>query len=136
MQHTNAKRPGQSMLLVVGILKIIVGAFGLLGAILLMTGEAAFSAAMGDLFEVNTMLGGVLTAISSVALLLAGVAACVLRQKAAHAKTLVVIGVLAAIVIGVLTLVGGGLSLMLVVELVLPALYLVGAFRNLNATQA
>lgn len=130
---------GSGFLKVTGILMIIGGAIALIVAIIAIIGIAALAyISDGELAMGLLYVSGVLTLLSAIAELIAGIIGVKNCKKPEKAKTCIVWGVIVAAlcVIGsILTVVGGSsfpvFSLLL--GLVLPVLYIIGAVKNKQA---
>ena len=131
MEQTTPK--GASFLKVTGILMIIGGGISLIVAIAALLGIAALAvlgASSGILYA-----AGVLTLVSAVAELVAGIIGVVNAKRSEKAGLCMAWGVLVAVlcVAGcVLTAVGGSdfPVLSLILGLVLPVLFIIGAAKN------
>ena len=131
MEQTTPK--GASFLKVTGILMIIGGGISLIVAIVALLGIAALAvlgASSGILYA-----AGVLTLVSAVAELVAGIIGVVNAKRSEKAGLCMAWGVIVAVlcVAGcVLTAVGGSdfPVLSLILGLVLPVLFIIGAAKN------
>ena len=127
---------GSGFLKVTGILMIIGGAISLIVAIVAIIGIAALVYVAGS--EINAGLlyaAGVILLVSAVAELIAGIVGVKNCKKPEKARTCVVWGVIVAVLCvagSVLTVVGGNSFpvFSLILGLVLPVLYIVGAIKN------
>ena len=127
---------GSGFLKVTGILMIIGGAISLIVAIVAIIGIAALVYVAGS--EINAGLlyaAGVISLVSAVAELIAGIVGVKNCEKPEKARTCVVWGVIVAVLCvagSVLTVVGGNSFpvFSLILGLVLPVLYIVGAIKN------
>ena len=127
---------GSGFLKVTGILMIIGGAISLIVAIVAIIGIAALVYVAGS--EINAGLlyaAGVISLVSAVAELIAGIVGVKNCKKPEKALTCVVWGVIVAVLCvagSVLTVVGGNSFpvFSLILGLVLPVLYIVGAIKN------
>ncbi|MBS7307760.1 MAG: hypothetical protein KIG43_06885 [Eubacteriales bacterium] len=127
---------GSGFLKVTGILMIIGGAISLIVAIVAIIGIAALVYVAGS--EINAGLlyaAGVISLVSAVAELIAGIVGVKNCKKPEKARTCVVWGVIVAVLCvagSVLTVVGGNSFpvFSLILGLVLPVLYIVGAIKN------
>ena len=127
---------GSGFLKVTGILMIIGGAISLIVAIVAIIGIAALVYVAGS--EINAGLlyaAGVISLVSAVAELIAGIVGVKNCKKPEKARTCVVWGVIVAVLCvagSVLTVVGGNdfPVFSLILGLVLSVLYIVGAIKN------
>ena len=127
---------GSGFLKVTGILMIIGGAISLIVAIVAIIGIAALVYVAGS--EINAGLlyaAGVISLVSAVAELIAGIVGVKNCKKPEKARTCVVWGVIVAVLCvagSVLAVVGGNSFpvFSLILGLVLPVLYIVGAIKN------
>ena len=127
---------GSGFLKVTGILMIIGGAISLIVAIVAIIGIAALVYVAGS--EINAGLlyaAGVISLVSAVAERIAGIVGVKNCKKPEKARTCVVWGVIVAVLCvagSVLTVVGGNSFpvFSLILGLVLPVLYIVGAIKN------
>ena len=127
---------GSGFLKVTGILMIIGGAISLIVAIVAIIGIAALVYVAGS--EINAGLlyaAGVISLVSAVAKLIAGNVGVKNCKKPEKSRTCVVWGVIVAVLCvagSVLTVVGGNSFpvFSLILGLVLPVLYIVGAIKN------
>lgn len=130
------KYKGTTILKVTGILMIIGGAVGFIFGLLAIAGASLLQAAVGSDLNLGLLLfASVLTVISSVVSLIAGILGVKNAARPDKAGLLIVFGVLTALfsVLGnVLTVMSGGAfsSTNLVLGLALPVVYLVGAYLN------
>lgn len=121
---------------VTGILMIIGGSISIILGIIAVVGVGALVILIGD--EANMgllMFGAVLVLVSAVVSLIAGIVGVKNAAKPEKAMTCIVYGILTAVlaVLGnILSVVGGAdfNVIGLAIGLVLPALYLIGAFQN------
>lgn len=142
-QQTNAPaaKKGTTFLKVTGILMIIGGAFSFIGAIIALVGIAAILALAGADSGVSGGIlyaSGALLLVGSVVELIAGIVGVVNCKKPEKANTCIVWGVLVAVLTVVsliLNAVGGGSFsfFSLLTGLVVPVLYIIGAFMNKKA---
>jgi len=121
------------LLKVAGILMIIGGAIGLIVAIIALLGVGLL-AAMGVNIGLLTF-AAVLALVSSIVSFIGGIVGVKNAAKPQKAMTCIVFGILAVIltIIGtILTMSGGGdfPVVSLLTGLVIPAVYLIGAFQN------
>ncbi len=123
-----------TLLKVTGILMIIGGAIGIIGGIIAIIGVGAFVAMVGG--SAGILIGGaILVLISAIVSLIAGIQGVKNADKPENANVCIMYG---SIVIGftilgsLLNVIGGkGFSFSsLLIGLVLPGLYLYGAFQN------
>ena len=121
---------------VTGILMIIGGAVGIIFGLIAVIGVGALVALLGtDANGGLLMFAAVLALVSAIVSLIAGIIGVANAAKPEKAMVCIVFGVLtvALSVLGnVLTIVGGGSfnGVGLVTGLVVPVLYLIGAFQN------
>jgi len=130
---------GNTLLKVAGILMIIGGSIGLIVGIIAVLGVGILVAALNALGESANqgllMFGAVLILLGAVIQFVAGIVGVKNAKKPEKAMVCIVFGILTVVVSllsNVLTVVGGGdFSIVsLGIGLVLPALYLIGAFQN------
>ena len=130
---------GAGFLKVTGILMIIGGSLGLIVAIIAIIGIAALDyISSGELSMGLLYASGIITLLSAVGELVAGIIGVKNCQQPEKAKSCVAWGIVVAVlcVVGcILTVVGGSsfpvFSLLL--GLVLPVLYIIGAAKNMKA---
>ena len=121
---------------VTGILMIISGGISIIVSIIAVLGVGVLAAALGgDGSLTLLMLAAVLALISAVISLVAGILGVKNAAKPEKAMVCIVFGILTAVlsVLGnVLTVAGGGSFSIpgLLLGLVIPVLYLIGAFQN------
>ena len=132
---------GQKILKVTSILMIIGGVIGVVAGILAILGISALAALSGSTEGIGLLYASsILVTVASVIQFIAGIkgiGACSDSQKAASCiKWGVVVGVLA--IISIIGLVGGGTFSItsLVLNLLLPGLYVYGAVQVKNSITA
>lgn len=137
MEQSTAK--GAGFLKVTGILMIIGGALGIIFSIIALLGIAALATLADAHYELGMLYaaGGV-ALVGSIAQLVAGIIGVANSKKPEKAMTCVVFGVIVAVfnVAGVILNVAGGGSfnfVSLITGLILPVLYIVGAYMNKKA---
>lgn len=127
---------GAKFLKVTGILMIIGGALSLIISIIAIVGIAALAyISSGEVSFALLYASGILMLISSAAELIAGIIGVKNSRNPEKAVTCIVWGVIVAVlsIIGmILNSVGGGSFSVtsLLTSLVLPVLYIIGAFQN------
>jgi len=125
-----------ALLKVAGILMIIFGSVSIVIGAIAVIGVSALAIILGSEANIGLLtFGAILVLVSGVVSLIAGIVGVKNAKKPEKATTCIVFGVLTALlsVLGsVVTMIGGGdLNVIsLAFGLVLPALYLVGAFQN------
>ncbi|NLA26009.1 MAG: hypothetical protein GX878_01290 [Firmicutes bacterium] len=126
-----------TLLMVAGILMIIGGIFGTIVGIIAVVSVGALAGTLGS--EVNLALlifSAIITPIGAVVCFVAGIVGVKNAAKPEKANLCIIFGILTAaflLLSNVLTAVGGSFNTMyLVIGLLVPALYLVGAFQNKN----
>lgn len=132
------ERKSNKFLKVTGILMIISGALGIILGILAVVGVGAYVAAYGGDAEIGVgmlMSAAILTLISSAVSLVAGILGVANAAKPEKAMVCIVFGILTVVlaVLGnILTIAGGSdfSVLNLITGLILPVLYLIGAFQS------
>ncbi|MGD9559998.1 MAG: hypothetical protein AB7V55_05265 [Oscillospiraceae bacterium] len=130
------ERKSNGFLKVTGILMIISGAISIIFSIIALLGVGVLAAALGgDASLTLLILASVLALVSSVISLVAGVLGVKNAARPEKATVCIVFGILTAVfsVLGnVLTVAGGGSFSIpsLILGLVIPVLYLIGAFQN------
>ncbi len=136
-QNTNK---GAGFLKVTGILMIIGGAISFIVAIIAIIGIAALIAvAGGDMVNSGLLYaGGIILLASAVVEFVAGIVGVSYSKKAHKASVCIGWGAAVAllcVVSQILTSVGGGKFdvFSLILGLVLPALYIIGAVKNLKS---
>jgi len=130
------ERKSNMFLKVTGILMIIGGSISIIFGIIAVIGVGALVAILGA--EANAgllVVSAILVLVSAVVSLIAGIIGVKNAAKPEKAQTCIIYGVLTAVlaVLGNVLSVAGGSSfnmMGLLTGLVLPALYLVGAFQN------
>ncbi len=128
-----------TLLKVAGILMIIGGSIGIILGIIAVLGVGALAIALGSEASLGLlMFAAILTLVSAVVSLIAGIVGVKNAAKPEKAGLCIVFGVLTAVlaVLGnILSVAGGGAfsTMGLVTGLLLPVLYLIGAFQNKNA---
>ena len=140
------KKSGAGFLKVVGILMIIFGAIALIVSLIAVAGMSALSAlanavseATGE--EINTgmlWIGLILSVVSAAMEMVAGIVGVVNAKKPEKAKTCLVFGILVAVltVAGCIFTVASGDDFpvaSLLLGLVMPVLYIIGAVKNMKA---
>jgi len=120
------------MLKVLGILMIIFGALALFGSLIALTGSSWLDGPLeGLLAGTRAAVTGM---VSSVMMLVAGVLISIWRAQAAKAQTLFILSIVTIVVILAATIIAAGIGPMLIVEAILPVLFIIAALRNKNAT--
>ncbi|MGI6006673.1 MAG: hypothetical protein ACOX8E_04170 [Ruminococcus sp.] len=138
------KAPGKSLLKVVGILLIIISAFGLLGTVLnffiasSMTPEMEEILAQTNYSASDVMTSSILSLIVSVLWLIAGIIGVKNCNKVEKAKICLVFGVLMLVEIlveAVINLGRGQFAVVgIIINLILPLLYFWGAMKNMQVS--
>ena len=134
MEQSNTK--GSGFLKVTGILMIIGGAIALIVGIIVILGIAALAYITdGEMVTGLLYAAGVLTLVSAVAEMIAGIVGVKNCKKPEKAGSCIVWGIIVAVlcVAGcILTAVGGSAFpvFSLILGLVLPALFIIGAIMN------
>lgn len=132
---------GHKFLKVTGILMIIGGALAAILGIIAIIGIAALAYIASAQEEVGMLYASSgLVLASGIVELIAGIIGVLNAEKPQKAKTCIVWGALVAIlsVVGtILGVVGGGdfSAFSLVLGLVLPVIYIIGAVKNMQSTQ-
>ena len=125
---------GRKFLKVTGILRIIGGAFGIIGGIVAMAGAGALAAVL-ETSAGGLILASVLILASAVFQLIAGIMGVKNCDKPEKAQSCIVIGVIVAI----LSVAGNVISNVLSSDfniinyatgLIIPVLYIIGAVKN------
>lgn len=130
---------GAGFLKVTGILMIIGGVFAIILSIIAILGIAALTyLSNGEISSVLLYASGALMLVSSVAELVAGIIGVKNCKKPEKAGTCIDWGIVVAVLCiagTILNSIGGGefSVLSLVTGLVLPVLYIIGAFKNKHA---
>jgi len=130
---------GAGFLKVTGILMIIGGVFAIILSIIAILGIAALTyLSNGEISSVLLYASGALMLVSSVAELVAGIIGVKNCKKPEKAGTCIGWGIVVAVLCiagTILNSIGGGefSVLSLVTGLVLPVLYIIGAFKNKHA---
>lgn len=130
------ERKSNGFLKVTGILMIISGTISTIFSVLAVLGVGVLAAALGS--EANMillMVAAILALVSSVVSIVAGILGIMNAARPNKAMVCIVFGIMTAalsILGNVLTVAGGGSFSIpnLLLGLVLPALYLIGAFQN------
>lgn len=134
------QQTASKMLQVTGIIMIIGGAIGLIGAISLIFLSMAATAVVGSVSSsAGSQLGGILmfyciiALVAAVAELVAGILGAANHNKPEKAKTCLIFGII-VLAIGVLSviisMVAGQFGFNSLLSFVLPILYTIGAFFN------
>ncbi len=137
MEQSTAK--GAGFLKVTGILMIIGGAIGIIFSIIALLGIAALATLADAHYELGMLYAaGAVALVGSIAQLVAGIIGVANCKKPEKAMTCVVFGVIVAVfnVAGVILNVAGGGSfnfVSLITGLILPVLYIIGAYMNKKA---
>lgn len=134
------ERKSNGFLKVTGILMIISGTISTIFSVLAVLGVGVLAAALGS--EANMillMVAAILALVSSVVSIVAGILGIMNAARPNKAMVCIVFGIMTAalsILGNVLTVAGGGSFSIpnLLLGLVLPALYLIGAFQNKKRT--
>ncbi len=133
------EKKSNGFLKVTGILMIIGGGLGIILGIIAVLGVSVaveFINGLGGNADLGLlMFAAILSLVSSVVSLVAGIIGVANAAKPEKAVVCIVFGILTAVlsVLGnVLTVAGGGSfsAVNLIIGLVLPVLYLIGAFQN------
>ncbi len=125
-----------ALLKVVGILMIIGGAILTIIGIIAAAGVGLVAAALGSEANMTLLLvSAILLLLNGIVTLVAGILGVANAAKPAKAGSCIVFGVLAvilAVVSSILNVAGGNPfnAVNLIIGLVLPVLYLIGAFQN------
>lgn len=120
---------------------IIGGVIGVIAATMAVMGVGLLALTLGGEVKIGFLLGGsVLALVSSLVSMVAGIIGVINADKPKKAKTCIVFGFLAlvsAIIASTLSMMGGNNFKItsLLVGLVLPTLYLIGAFQNKELAQ-
>ena len=134
--HLNKNQKSNGFLKVTGILMIISGGISIIFSIIALLGVGVLATALGGDASLGLlMLASVLALVSSVISLVAGILGVKNAAKPEKAQICIVFGFITAIlaVLGNVLNIAGGNSfdvLGLVTGLVVPVLYLIGAFQN------
>ncbi|WP_138294971.1 MULTISPECIES: hypothetical protein [unclassified Clostridium] len=137
MEQTVAK--GSGFLKVTGILMIIGGAIALIMAIIAILGIAALAYISDGMISSGLLYAaGILSLVSAVAELVAGIIGVKNCKRTEKANTCIAWGIIVAVlsVAGCILTAMGGSSFpvfSLILGLVLPALFIIGAVKNKNA---
>ncbi len=121
---------------VTGILMIIGGAFSIIFGIIAVAGVGALALFLGSEASMGLLVvSALLTLVSGIVSLIAGILGVKHAANPQKAQTCIVFGIIAAAlaVLGSILNVAGGNSFNLaglLIGLVLPVLYLIGAFQN------
>lgn len=127
------------LLLVTGILLIIGGAIGLIGSIIALLGARVAVVLFADQEGVGLLVfAAVLLLLSAIVSLVTGILGVVNAGKPNKANVLIIFGIVTALlsVLGnILTVVAGGQFsvLSLITGLIIPVLFLIGAFQSKKA---
>ena len=127
---------------VTGILMIIGGVFTIIFSILAVVGVGALAATLGTEADLGLlMVSSIIGLISGVVSLIAGITGAKNANKPEKAMTCIVFGgltVLLSVLGSILNVVAGSQFSVagLITGLVVPALYLIGAFQNKNRADA
>ncbi|MGI6174762.1 MAG: hypothetical protein ACOYJC_01100 [Christensenellales bacterium] len=130
------ERKSNGFLKVTGILMIIAGGLGIIFGIIAVLGVSLLVAALGAEASLGLLtFAAILSLVSAAISLVAGILGVANAAKPEKATVCIVFGILTAVlsVLGnILTTAGGGdfSVLNLILGLVLPVLYLIGAFQN------
>ncbi|HHX59668.1 MAG TPA: hypothetical protein GX707_02850 [Epulopiscium sp.] len=130
------EKQSNKFLKVTGILMIIGGGIGIIVGIIAVLGIGVLALALGSEAKMGLLVGGsILVLVSAIVSLIAGILGVKNAAVPEKAQTCIVFGIMTAVfaVLGVVltTLGGNDFSFTsLVSGLVLPALYLIGAFQN------
>ena len=133
------KKSGAGFLKVVGILMIIFGAIALVVSLIAVAGMSVIEAAIGSEIDTGMLWIGVILSVVSAAMeMVAGIVGVVNAKKPEKAKTCLVFGILVAIltVAGCIFTVASGEAFpvaSLLLGLVMPVLYIIGAVKNMKA---
>lgn len=140
-----AQAPGAKMLKIVGIIMVIFGGIGVITGLMAIFGAAAVAAtwaAMGISIGVGGLvISGIVAFIASVFLLFAGIMGIKKGGDVEQAQTLKLYGIVLIALAVISTVVEiivmplfGPMSIVgLILSLVLPVLYIVGANKNIAA---
>ena len=135
------EKKANGLLKVVGILMIIFGALGMIFGLIAVIGVGALAALLGADANVGLLtVAAILYLIGTIITFIAGIVGVKNAAKPEKAQTCIIFGILAAAfsVLGnILTMVGGGSfnAFGLLSGLVIPVLYLIGAFQNKKLAQ-
>lgn len=130
------EKKSNGFLKVTGILMIISGGISIIFSVIALLGVGVLAAALGSEAKMGLlMFASILALVSSVVSLIAGILGVKNAAKPEKATVCITFGIMTAVfsVLGnVLTVVGGGSFSIpnLVLGLVIPVLYLIGAFQN------
>jgi hypothetical protein len=130
------ERRSNGFLKVTGILMIIGGGIGIIVGLIAVVGVSALAAVLGSEANMGMLVvAAIFALLSAIISLVAGILGVANAAKPEKAKTCIVFGILTAVfsVLGnVLTVAGGGdfSVVSLIIGLILPVLYLIGAFQN------
>lgn len=140
------KKSGAGFLKVVGILMIIFGAIALIVSLLAVAALSALTALANTVSEISgeeinaglAWIGVILAVVSAAMEMVAGIVGVVNAKKPEKAKTCLVFGILVAIltVAGCIFTVASGEAFpvaSLLLGLVMPVLYIIGAVKNMKA---
>lgn len=133
------KKSGSGFLKVVGILMIIFGAIALVVSLIAVAGMSLIEAAVGSEIDTGMLWIGVILSVVSAAMeMVAGIVGVVNAKKPEKAKTCLVFGILVAVltVAGCIFTVASGEEFpvtSLLLGLVMPVLYIIGAVKNMKA---
>ena len=133
------KKSGAGFLKVVGILMIIFGAISLVVSLIAVAGMSMIEAVSGGAIDTGMLWIGVILSVVSAALeMVAGIVGVVNAKKPEKAKTCLVFGIIVAIltVAGCIFTVAAGQDFpvaSLLLGLVMPVLYIIGAVKNMKA---
>lgn len=129
---------GAGFLKVTGILMIIGGVLGCILAIITLAGLSALEQASYGLLNMGMLrTAGILTLIGGVVELIAGIVGlknCKAPEKAGTCLIWGILTVVISVASNIITSVGGGSFniVLLLLGLILPALYIIGACKNRN----
>ena len=124
------------LLKVSGILMIIGGGISIIVGIIAVLAVGALALALGGAANLGLLtFGAILVLVSAVVELIAGIVGVSNAKKPEKAQTCVVYGILVVVLVvigNIFSMIGGASfnALGLLIGLVLPALYLIGAFQN------
>jgi len=130
------EQKSNKFLKVTGILMIIFGGIGIVFGIIAVIGVGALAMLLGPEANVGLLtFAAILALVSAVVSLIAGIVGVKNAAKPEKANVCIVYGILTAVlaVLGqILTMAGGGsFNVMnLIIGLVIPVLYLIGAFQS------
>lgn len=130
---------GATMLKVTGIIMIVFAAFGIIGCILSLIGMAAISLLVGPVALVFLWLSLLISVVGAVSELIAGINGVKYCNDGAKANVCMLWGGIVAgccILSSVLTLISYPKNFnifSLIIGLILPGLYLYGAYQNKNS---